>query len=166
MRNLGFQRRGKQHISHRGNEEGDGRKRVLPCNGHIRGKVPRSDSETLKRSVDAVVGAIDSGFVAACHDVSSGGLASCLAEMVMGGRGAEVCLYSMGDMRTDFKLFSESNTRWVVEVKRGREEEFEALFKGISISKLGDVKGSNLVVYDGDDMKKYIDLEIGTMYER
>lgn len=130
------------------------------------GKIPRSDAEMLKRSVNAVIKAIDSGLVAACHDVSSGGLAACLAEMAIGGRGAEVCLYSMGDMRTDFKLFSESNTRWVAEVKRGREEEFEAIFEGINISKLGEVKGVNLTVYDGDDMKKYIDLEVDTLYER
>ncbi len=130
------------------------------------GKVPRSDAGLLKRSMDGVIKAINSGLVAACHDISSGGLASCLAEMVMGGRGAEVCLYSMGQMRTDFKLFSESNTRWVVEVKKGKEKEFESIFDGIKISKLGEVKGDGLVVYDGDEMKKYVDISASELYKK
>jgi len=129
------------------------------------GKVPRTDVNVIKKSMDALIKTIESGIVSSCHDVSSGGLAVCLAEMVMGGKGAEVCLYPMGGMRSDFKLFSESNTRWVVEVKKGKEKEFEEIFYGITLTKLGEVKGDRLVVYDGDDMKKYIDLSISALHE-
>jgi len=130
------------------------------------GKVPRTDIDALAKSMNALIKSIESGIVSSCHDVSSGGLAVCLAEMAIGGKGAEVCLYAMGDMRSDFKLFSESNTRWVAEVKREKEKEFEEIFDGIKLTKLGEVKGDRLVVYDGDEMKKYIDLPISTLYEK
>ena len=130
------------------------------------GKVPRTDIDALTKSMNALIKSIESGIVSSCHDVSSGGLAACLAEMAIGGKGAEVCLYAMGDMRSDFKLFSESNTRWVAEVKREKEKEFEEIFDGIKLTKLGEVKGDRLVVYDGDEMKKYIDLPISTLYEK
>ncbi|MBC7129363.1 MAG: phosphoribosylformylglycinamidine synthase subunit PurL [Thermoplasmatales archaeon] len=129
------------------------------------GRVPRSDAENLKASMKKIVRAIDRGYVNACHDVSNGGIAVSLAEMVIGGKGAEICLYSLGDLRTDFKLFSESNTRWIVEVKKGMEEEFKNLFEGMKIYKIGNVKGRNLVIYDGDEMKEYINLEKNFLYE-
>jgi len=128
------------------------------------GRVPRSDAEMLKKSIDKVVEAIEHGHIAACHDISNGGLAAALAEMVIAGRGAEVCLYSMGDMRTDVKLFSESNTRWVVEVKGEREEDFRRIMKDVPLYKIGEVKGDGLVIYDGDEMKKYVDMDRETLY--
>ncbi|MEA2054067.1 MAG: phosphoribosylformylglycinamidine synthase subunit PurL [Candidatus Thermoplasmatota archaeon] len=130
------------------------------------GKVPGSNVKILNKSMNSVIKAIESGFVSACHDVSTGGLASCLSEMVVGGRGAEICLYGMGSMRTDFKLFSESNTRWVIEVNKRNEEDFKSLFEGLELIKLGEVKGNRLTIYDGDEMKKYIDLLVSTLYDK
>jgi len=130
------------------------------------GKVPGSDVEMLKKSVASVIKAINSRLVSACHDISTGGLASCLAEMAMGGKGAEICLYSMEDIRPDFKLFSESNTRWVMEVNKGDDEEFKALFEGVKVTRIGEVKGNRLTVYDGEEMEKHIDLPIATLYDK
>ncbi|MGC9554557.1 MAG: phosphoribosylformylglycinamidine synthase subunit PurL, partial [Thermoplasmatota archaeon] len=91
------------------------------------GKVPRTHPERLSRYMDALLQAVQEGWVNACHDVSGGGLGVCLAEMAMGGTGAEICLYQLEEERVDVKLFSESATRWVVEVGEGREEAFEEL---------------------------------------
>jgi len=129
------------------------------------GKVPRSDAHLLKKSIERVVEAIEKGIIVSCHDVSNGGIAVALAEMVIGGKGAEVCLYSLGELRTDVKLFSESNTRWIAEVRKGKEEEFRKIFDGIDIYMVGSVKGQELVIYDGDDMKKYVELDKKVLYE-
>ncbi len=129
------------------------------------GRVPRSDAKVLKNSMEKVVRAIEDGIIASCHDISNGGLAVTLAEMVIAGKGAEICLYSIPNLRTDFKLFSESNTRWVVEVNKEKEEEFRKLFEDIPTYKIGIVKGKGLVIYDGDEMKKYVDLDKKELYE-
>ena len=83
------------------------------------GVVPRVDVDVLARSCEAVVSSIEEGAVCACHDVSSGGLGVCLSEMIIGsgGLGASVDMTSLAELRSDFKLFSESNTRWIAEVK-------------------------------------------------
>ncbi len=135
--------------------------RLLGIDG---GMVPRSNANLLKISMERVVKAIENGYILACHDISNGGLAVALAEMVIGGKGAEICLYSL-PFRTDIKLFSESNTRWVVEVDKKKEEDFKEMFNGIKIYKIGNVKGNNLVIYDGDEMNKYIDLNKKELYE-
>jgi phosphoribosylformylglycinamidine synthase len=122
------------------------------------GCVPRSDPHLLKKSMETLCTANDRHLIAACHDVSNGGLAVALSEMVIGGKGAEICLYPLPDLRTDFKLFSESNTRWVVEVAQEKETEFKHMFKGLPIYNIGQVTNDQLVIYDGDSMTKYIDI--------
>ncbi len=134
---------------------GSAYRRMLQQSG---GRVPRTDPAQLEDSMTSLRQAIEDGCVAACHDVSMGGLGVCLAEMAMGGLGADVCIYAMGDLRTDVKLFAESNTRWVAEVKKDAVDAFEAAMAGTSCLKLGSVTGGHLTIYDGDDMTRYIHL--------
>jgi len=129
------------------------------------GIVPRSDAHLLKKSIEKVIRAIENGVIISCHDISNGGLGVALAEMVIAGKGAEICLYSLPDLRTDFKIFSESNTRWVAEVKKEKEEEFKQIFEGLKIYRIGYVKGEGLIIYDGDEMKKYVDLDKEELYQ-
>jgi len=129
------------------------------------GKVPRSDANLLKKSMERVVKAIEEGIIISCHDISNGGLAVALAEMVIGGKGAETCLYAIPNLRTDFKLFSESNTRWVAEVEKDKEEKFKQIFDDVATYKIGYVKGNKLIIYDGDEMKKYIDSSKKQLYK-
>ena len=94
--------------------------------------VPQVRWAEERARIYAVIDAVNAGCVAACHDISDGGLAVALAETVLGGYGrgqvgAEIDLDVLGsDLRTDKLLFSESGG-FVVEVRSGREEEFEAL---------------------------------------
>jgi len=129
------------------------------------GKVPRTHPERLSRYMDALLQAVQEGWVNACHDVSGGGLGVCLAEMAMGGTGAEVCLYQLGEERVDVKLFSESATRWVVEVGEGREEGFEELMGELAAVKVGTVTGDRLTIYDGRDMHRHVDLSAARLWE-
>ncbi len=121
-------------------------------------QVPKVDFDMLKRSLDAVLLAIESGFVSACHDISDGGLGVCISEMCIGGDiGAEIDLTYIEELRGDFKLFSESNTRWLVEVKAGMDSEFEKTIT-VPFHKIGKVGGTKLKIMD--DYKTLIDLDL------
>jgi phosphoribosylformylglycinamidine synthase len=66
--------------------------------------------------------------IAACHDISEGGLAVCLTEMAIGGDlGATIDIAPLGNLRSDLLLFSESNTRWIVAIHPDNKQDFEKI---------------------------------------
>jgi phosphoribosylformylglycinamidine synthase len=103
-------------------------------------RVPQTDPEILKTLANLLVTAIQKGLVRSAHDCSEGGIAVALAEMAFAGSlGATADLaplgafgderdLSPGPMRSDHKLFSESNSRWVLEVEPRHERELLKLF--------------------------------------
>ncbi len=107
------------------------------------GIVPRTDPKVLKRSMVALLDTMKAGLVASCHDLSEGGLAVAVCEMSMGGdSGVYIDIGAVNpELRSDYKLFSESNTRWVVEVQRAEAGRFEALMAthGVCIIEIGTV---------------------------
>ncbi len=120
----------------------------------VGGIVPRTDPEVLIRSMDALRDAMDAGLIASCHDVSEGGLAVAVCEMLIGGNiGASIDIRGMNpELRIDYKMFSESNSRWVVEVWKEGKRRFEDLLKGrkVYVTKLGETVGEKRVgIYDG-----------------
>jgi len=109
------------------------------------GTVPAVDPHGLRVAMDHLLDAIRQGTVAACHDLSHGGLAVAAAEMCLGGDiGADLATDAMDPMRWDVQLFSESNGRWLVEVPRGREEAFGHLMEGVPVTFLGRAGGRSL----------------------
>ncbi len=89
-------------------------------NGVEGGEVPRIDLETAPRLYRKLHEAIQRGLVVACHDLSEGGLAVALAEACFaGGVGARVAPESLWsrDMEVEEILFSESNSRFLLEVR-------------------------------------------------
>ncbi|MDI6916830.1 MAG: phosphoribosylformylglycinamidine synthase subunit PurL [Thermoplasmatales archaeon] len=111
--------------------------------------VPDVDNKKLKKSMGSLLNAMKKGYVAACHDVSDGSLGVCLSEMCIGGNiGTILDISRINNLRTDIKLFSESNTRWVVEVKKENEKSFVNEMRNIKLSKIGKVKGENLIIRD------------------
>jgi phosphoribosylformylglycinamidine synthase len=86
----------------------------------------------------ALARAITDGLVRSCHDLSEGGLAVAVAEMAFSGEiGAEIDLAKVpgsdklsNDIET---LFSESNTRFLVEVRPDDVERLLAAFDGLSV---------------------------------
>lgn len=111
--------------------------------------VPGVDVNVLKESMDAILSSIDNGLLLSCHDISHGGLAVAITEMCLGGDiGARVDLSSIQDLRFDYKLFSESNTRWLVEVSPGNEDKLLAKFDGLHITRIGNVSGGKIIFED------------------
>jgi phosphoribosylformylglycinamidine synthase len=129
------------------------------------GIVPKTDIKTLKNCMKGILSTIDKKYIASCHDVSEGGIGVCLSEMTIGGDiGCEVDLSKIGkDLRYDFKLFSESNTRWIVEVKKERQNDFEKLLKenDTPFFKIGETIGDKLVIKDNKNT--IIDLKVNVL---
>jgi phosphoribosylformylglycinamidine synthase len=116
------------------------------------GSVPKLDIKILSNCMKGILSVVEQRLVSSCHDISEGGIGVCLSEMCIGGFiGVEVDLTNISKgLRSDFKLFSESNTRWVFEVTKGKEKDFEKLLKknNAPFVKIGVVKGTKLIVND------------------
>jgi phosphoribosylformylglycinamidine synthase II len=125
--------------------------------GGFSSKVPDVDIAALKAGMDVVIGGMDRGVILACHDISDGGLAVASAEMCIGGDvGATINLDKLGRMRSDTKLFSESNSRWLIEVRKGKERQIPK-DRRTRVVRLGTVGGSSLTVQSG---RKLVDIEV------
>jgi phosphoribosylformylglycinamidine synthase II len=105
------------------------------------GLVPQVDFVTARRIFDTLHQAMLRGLVRSCHDLSEGGLAAALGEMVLAGEvGAEITsLNGAGVNETDVTLlFSESATRFIVEVESAKTAAFEEAWAGLGcLQRLG-----------------------------
>jgi len=112
-------------------------------NGFIGKTVPKVRGKQAKKTYRTLTKALDLGLVKACHDLSEGGLAVAAAEMASAGRcGIEMNLLDVPRRnlnRNDLVLFSESNSRFLVEVSQKAQDEFETLMKGQVFSEIGRV---------------------------
>ena len=102
--------------------------------------VPKTSPEKLKNYVEAMLSAFKQFRVYACHDLSEGGLAVAVAEMCLSGSG---CKINVSDY---VELFSESNTRWVVEVDGGEEFVKYLRDKGLKAKVIGESTGDSMVI--------------------
>jgi len=107
------------------------------------GMVPAVQAERARRLMAAVTSGIDSGWIQACHDLSEGGVGTALSEMALSGRyGVELSLRDVPRSaveRDDLLLFSESNSRFLVEVERPASDRFLSLLKGLPAAQVGMV---------------------------
>jgi phosphoribosylformylglycinamidine synthase len=124
--------------------------------GYIGNRVPRVDANTGKKLMDTLSAAIGTGLVRACHDLSEGGLGVAAAEMAFaGGLGMVIDLAKvpLGEAmnRDDYVLFSESNTRFLVEVAPKDRRKFQSMMAGVDFAPIGEVtKERRLEIYGLD----------------
>jgi phosphoribosylformylglycinamidine synthase II len=133
--------------------------------GFVGSSVPVVRIDEAKRTMDYVTKAIDAGIVKACHDLSEGGLAVAAAEMTFsGGCGLDLNLNTVlrpSDLhRNDFILFSESNSRFLVEVPQKLKSDFEDCMNGAIYSIVGNTKKEQYLTIRGSDRKMAIDVSI------
>jgi len=121
--------------------------------GQLGSRVPQVNFKTALKTYRALQRAVRLGLIAAMHDCSEGGLGVALAEMAMaGGLGATVLLKNIpfkGRMRNDVLLFSESNSRFIVEVPVSQEKALAKILKGIPYAKMGTVEATQEIVIYG-----------------
>ena len=138
--------------------------------GFLGNSVPKVDATKSRNTMDLLSRATAAATVRACHDCSDGGLGVALAEMAFaGGLGASVALGQVptGEtiVRDDFILFSESNSRFLVEVGEDKRREFERAMKGARFARIGEVTDSGRVEIVGLDGRKVVNAPVGELKE-
>ncbi len=124
--------------------------------GMLGDNVPKLDTKYGLKVFRALTKVVKKGLVQSMHDCSEGGLAVALAEMCFSGRlGATVHLDKVPfygeDRRNDIILFSESNSRFLVEVSLEHRKAFEHILKDIDFEVIGLVdERRELLVYGVD----------------
>jgi phosphoribosylformylglycinamidine synthase len=135
--------------------------------GYIGASVPKVKGAKAKRTFKAVTKAIDEGLVKSCHDLSEGGLAVAAAEMAFaGGCGLELDLRKIPGKelaRNDFTLFSESNSRFLIEVAEADRKDFEELMKGKGCALIGKVTKEQKLIIHGLDGKVAVDSSLDAL---
>lgn len=102
--------------------------------GCIFGKAPSIDLEVEAARQEALLAAIRAGLVASAHDVAEGGLSVALAECVMSAEGLGAKVTISGDLVAE--LFSETQSRFVVSVKKENKAAFEQLVEAKAIGEV------------------------------
>ena len=107
-----------------------------------------------KSVMESVCRAINQGIVAACHDCSEGGIGVAVAEMAFsGGFGMDLDMSSLprsADLnRDDSILFSESNSRFVIEITPDKKDQFERLVEGIPNGLIGQTTEQPILTIKG-----------------
>ena len=121
--------------------------------GFIGNNVPKVRPIEGKRSMEKLSKAISRGLVKACHDCSEGGIGVAIAEMAFsGGYGMEIHLKNVpcsdDVIRNDTILFSESNSRFIVEVSKENQAEFERVMSETDVAVIGEVTDNDkLIIY-------------------
>jgi phosphoribosylformylglycinamidine synthase II len=120
-------------------------------NGWNSANVPQVDAPQAKKTFIALAKTTNKGLVRACHDCSEGGISVAITEMAFaGGLGVDVSLENVptwGELRDDILLFSESNSRFIVEVAPENTAAFEEMLDGIACAAIGKaVDGSNVTI--------------------
>jgi phosphoribosylformylglycinamidine synthase len=129
------------------------------------GIVPKVDPALAKRTFQKLHEAIKSGLVRACHDLSEGGLAVAATEMAFaGGLGMSLDLAKLGreDLNHAQLLFSESNTRFLVETNPQSANSFQRLLEkaGVPVARLGTIESSPvLAIRRGPALVLDVDLD-------
>ncbi len=112
------------------------------------GRVPEIQPTLGRALFHALHAAIMAGLVRSCHDLSEGGLAVAVAEMAFaGGLGAEISLRDVpcedDAARDGVLLFSESPSRFLLEVRPEHAEALADQFGGLPFGRLGNVLTSS-----------------------
>jgi phosphoribosylformylglycinamidine synthase len=126
--------------------------------------VPAVDLERAPRLLAALHGLIADGRLAACHDLSEGGLGVAAAEMAFAGDvGARLDLSAIptaGALDLGRRLFAESPTRFLLAVEPDQLAAVEAGLANFPHARVGETTDSRqLVVHDGADNVVRLDLE-------
>jgi phosphoribosylformylglycinamidine (FGAM) synthase-like enzyme len=103
------------------------------------GEVPAVDLQTAPRIFAALHGAIRQGLIRSCHDLSEGGLAVAAAEMAFSGNiGADILRPTgLANLPDEVFLFSESPTRFILEVSSEKSTRLETHFADLPLYRIG-----------------------------
>ncbi len=105
------------------------------------GDIPKVDLQKAAAVFKGLHQAIRAGLIRSCHDLSEGGLAVAVAEMAFAGEvGADISLKGLAGCEKEsdnVRLFSETTTRFIVEVKPEHATALRARLPNIALTHLG-----------------------------
>jgi phosphoribosylformylglycinamidine synthase len=138
--------------------------------GELGCNVPKVDLKTAPQICKKICQAIAEEIIVSCHDCSEGGLAVALAEMgFAGGLGIEADLRGLARsddcVRVDMQLFSESNSRYIVEVEPEKYDAFAKLMLNLPFGQVGKVIEEKKFIVKGEGGKVVIDSDLGLLKE-
>ncbi len=133
--------------------------------GELGANVPKLDLEMAPIIAQKISAAIERDLIVSCHDCSEGGLAVALAEMAFaGGLGIEADLRGLPKSkdcsRTDAQLFSESNSRYIVEVEPENYDAFAKMMLNLPFGQIGKVTEERTLIIKTEDNKTVIEADI------
>lgn len=132
--------------------------------GQLGASVPIVRGAKARRTFKVVTKAIDLGFIKSCHDLSEGGLAVAAAEMAFAGDyGLKLDLSKVPGKalkRNDFVMFSESNSRFLLEVSKRDMKDFEELVQGKACAQIGWVTKEERLTVNGLNKKIVVDASL------
>ncbi|MGZ4161916.1 MAG: phosphoribosylformylglycinamidine synthase subunit PurL, partial [Neobacillus sp.] len=115
--------------------------------GRVEGRPPQLHLDLEKKIQDFTLEVIQKGFVQSAHDTAEGGLAVALAESCIGGNvGADIVLTD--ELRADFSLFSESQSRIILSVSSEHAKNVKEIANRLQvpIKEIGIVKGNEMQI--------------------
>jgi phosphoribosylformylglycinamidine synthase subunit PurL len=126
--------------------------------GRIFGPAPAIDLTVEAKRQKQLLTAIQAGVIASAHDIAEGGFAVALAECLMGadGLGAKVTIAG----ETTSELFSETQSRFIVSVKKEHRETFEQL---VEAKQIGEVTDDNTLLIESVNGEAVIKLSVAEM---
>ncbi|MCF7908886.1 MAG: phosphoribosylformylglycinamidine synthase subunit PurL [Candidatus Omnitrophica bacterium] len=131
------------------------------------GLVPKVDKACAKSIFERLSQAMEKGLVESCHDCSEGGLAVAISEMCIGADlGANVFLEEVPKLSSmlDYELlFSESASRFVVEVNKVNQNEFERALVDSPFGLIGCVSDKKKLIVYSKDCKEVINQPVETL---
>lgn len=119
--------------------------------GKIYGKAPAIDLEVEQARQKALLKAIRRGLVQSAHDVSEGGIGVALAESVISSQGLGANVTLAGESAL---LFSETQSRFIVSVKKEHQEAFEKLVKDAEL--IGEVTSDSALSVQSQEGQQWI----------
>ncbi|MDQ1004331.1 phosphoribosylformylglycinamidine synthase II [Neobacillus niacini] len=105
-------------------------------NGRIFGKAPELNVQLEKERQNQVLAAIRAGVVQSAHDLSEGGLGVAVAESLFGQEQLGATITIEGNPVT--ALFSETQSRFLLTVKKEHQAEFESIVAAKLIGEVND----------------------------
>lgn len=135
--------------------------------GSYGGEVPKLDVRAACSIYHVMSKAIENGILRSSHTPTLGGLAAAMALAAIGGDvGAEIDLSSLvceGDPDDDARLFSESNSRFVITCSPDKKSDLESLFSKLPCSRIGTVTDDRKLKIHGTGGNKAVETDIETL---
>ncbi|MBI3298693.1 MAG: phosphoribosylformylglycinamidine synthase subunit PurL [Elusimicrobia bacterium] len=130
--------------------------------GETGGRVPEVDGKRAKAALHALSAAIRSGLVLSAHDIREGGLVTAAAEMAFSGEvGVSIDLERVPRAKDAADpvtiLFSESQSRFLLEVTPEKEKAFLKAMRGVTLARVGQTIANPIL--------RVVDLDSRTLLE-